>query len=53
MIAIIRMRMVMYTAGTEIDKMGADDQNDSGYQQPGMKLSEEFFQNETAQAGKK
>lgn len=43
MCAIIRMGMIMYLAGTVIDEMGYDNEQNSRNQQPVMVLEKELL----------
>ena len=44
MITILRMRMIMHTAGAVIDKVCSNDQPDGWYEQPGFIMGEKLLQ---------
>ena len=53
MVAIIRMRMMVYAAKPEIQKMSGYDQYYSRYQQPGFIFHKKLFQYQENKPGRK
>src|SRR6476469_1710235 len=51
MIAIIRVRMIMYTAGTIINKMGQDDEGNRWNKNPCFILVKDLFENQEGKPG--
>ena len=51
MVAVISVRMIMYAALSEVEKMGRYDQDNSWYEQPGFIMNEEQFQQEEHKTG--
>lgn len=51
MFTILRVRMVMYPAGTVIEQMGSNNKDDRRYQQPAFILNKKLFQNQEGKAG--
>ena len=43
MVAIIRMRMIVHTAGAVIDQVGGYNEQNGGEQQPGLIVNEELL----------